>query len=123
MPEVTRSSGATALPEPLRVETTRLRDGALVRLHGELDLATVGEAEAAIASSAITLADGVTVDLRGLEFIDSAGVSLLVRMSRDAHNSGSRLTVFAHPGPITRLLRLCALDRQLALVEDREALL
>jgi anti-anti-sigma factor len=77
-------------------------------------MSTAPIAEAAIASAA-TLRKRVTIDLRGLDFIDSAGISLLVRFNRAADHSP---TVIAAAGPVTQLLQMCGLDRQIALMDE-----
>jgi anti-anti-sigma factor len=55
---------------------------------------------------------GVVLDLRDLQFIDAAGLSVLV----DAHNrlvedGGQGLSLTMRPGQVLRVLKLCALDR------------
>lgn len=104
------------LEHPLRVETTHARNSTWVRFHGELDLAVAADAEAAIVSAAARTRR-VTVDLRGLDFIDSSGVALLVRADRRARQRGASLTVVAGAAPVTQLLHMCGLDRQLALID------
>jgi anti-sigma B factor antagonist len=105
-----------AAQHPFGVELTQTHDSAWVHLVGELDLATAAEAEAAIAS-ATTRGKRVTVDLRGLDFIDSTGISLLVRCNRRAEEP---LAIVARAGPNTRLLELCGLDHVLALLDNPE---
>ena len=104
------------LGHPLRVETAHGRHSTWVRLHGELDLVTAADVEAAIVSAA-ALTRRVTVDLRGLDFIDSNGVALLVRADSRARRHGATLTVVAGAGPVTQLLHMCRLDRQIALID------
>jgi anti-anti-sigma factor len=99
----------------------RVRNSAWVQLDGELEFATAADAEAAIVS-ATALMRSVTIDLRGLEFIDSSGMALLVRASRRARQLGVTLTVIAGAGPVTQLLRTCGIDRQIALMEAGDAL-
>jgi anti-anti-sigma factor len=77
-------------------------------------MSTAPIAEAAIASAA-TLGRRVTIDLRGLDFIDSTGVSLLVRFGRATDHPP---TVVARTGPVTQLLQMCGLDRQIALMDE-----
>lgn len=109
-------SGPTAqrVPQPFRVERTQTRDSAWVHLYGELDMSTAPVAEAAIASAA-TLGKPVTIDLRGLDFIDSTGISLLFRFDRAADHPP---TVVAPAGPVTRLLQMCGLHRQMTLMDE-----
>jgi anti-sigma B factor antagonist len=59
-----------------------------IAVRGELDLATAGQLEEAIAR-----ADGrpLLVDLRGLSFMDSTGVRILLQASDDASRTGAEL--------------------------------
>jgi anti-anti-sigma factor len=59
-----------------------------VTARGELDLATAGQLEAALAQ-----AEGraLLVDLRGLTFMDSTGVRTLLQATEDAAGAGATL--------------------------------
>jgi anti-anti-sigma factor len=59
-----------------------------ISVRGELDLATAGRLEEAIAH-----ADGrpLLVDLRGLSFMDSTGVRVLLQASEEASRAGAEL--------------------------------
>lgn len=64
-------------------------DGGLrVALRGELDLATAGRLQAVLAEPS---AASVVVDLRGLTFMDSTGVRVLLQASEDASRGGWKL--------------------------------
>jgi anti-sigma B factor antagonist len=93
-------------------------DRARVALRGELDLATVGEAEAALAeiereSGATTL----VIDLRGLRFMDSTGVHLVVGADARARGRGGRLLIVRGPEAVDRVFRLALLDGRLTFVD------
>jgi stage II sporulation protein AA (anti-sigma F factor antagonist) len=107
------------LERPLRVEMAQVRDSAWVQLQGELEFATAADAEAAVVAAA-ALMQRVTIDLRGVEFIDFSGVALLLRADRRAQLQGSTMRILASPGPVTRLLGRCGLDRALTVVQDPE---
>jgi anti-anti-sigma factor len=98
---------------------TEARDGAVVVvLHGELDLATAPEVEDAVVGR---VRDGgwVVLDLRGLEFMDSSGVRVIVAAHGLAQESGGRLTIVrAVPdGPVQRVLEISGLEGVLDLVD------
>jgi anti-anti-sigma factor len=65
---------------PGGLEITSIHDGRVLTLvlHGELDMTGVSEVKRALAEGA----DGheVVLDLRGLTFIDSSGIQLLVEL-------------------------------------------
>lgn len=100
--------------QPFGVEVTQLPRAACVALYGEIDLSTAAEIEAAICS-AVALRKRVVVDLRGVDFMDSSGVAVLVRTAQE---NGVELTVAARSGPVARLLQMCGLERELALTVD-----
>jgi anti-anti-sigma factor len=87
----------------------------VVAMSGELDLDTMAEL-----STALTGCDGVAttvVDLRGLTFIDSSGVSGLLAAARHAREAGSRLVCVAGPPPIQRIFELTGVDTVLEWVD------
>jgi anti-sigma B factor antagonist len=73
------------LPEALSVEIDRDEPGsAVVILHGDVDVATCDQLRDALA--ALDAVAKITVDLRGLDFMDSSGVRCLL----DAHSASKR---------------------------------
>jgi anti-anti-sigma factor len=116
-------------PEPFAVAVQRRDDLAIVRPSGELDVATVETLRAALDS--VRSAGRLLLDLRGLSFIDSAGLHLLVVLAERAQGDRSRLTLVAPPAPVDRTIRLCGLDEALPFAaavevvgaEPRESLL
>lgn len=57
-------------------------DGSRVELQGQLDLATVPELELAL--SRVVAGEGeITLDVRGLEFIDSQGIHAIVAFANE----------------------------------------
>jgi anti-sigma B factor antagonist len=86
---------------PLEVAVGRVGPATIVCPVGELDLATVPALRDAIDG----LHGAVVLDLRGLEFIDGAGLHLLLELDARARQDGLELTLV--PGPAAeRLLGL-----------------
>jgi anti-anti-sigma factor len=118
-----RSARAAELSdlEPFAVEVQRHEHVTIVQLRGELDLATAetlrSTLDAAIAETLTAAPDGtergarLVLDLRGLSFIDSAGLHLLVALDQRAQHDGFQLTLLAPAAPVDRAIRLCGLDR------------
>jgi anti-sigma B factor antagonist len=78
----------SAVPAAFRVELIPDRTRILVAPHGELDLSTAAEVRDAVAEVRERGFDRIVLDLRGVTFIDSTGVRLLVR-TRSASHEGS----------------------------------
>jgi anti-sigma B factor antagonist len=81
---------------------------AVLRLRGELDLASANQLEAAIRH----LQDPVEVviDLGGLTFLDMAGLRVLITAHDDAARAGQRFVLANVSKPIRRVLSLAAAD-------------
>jgi anti-sigma B factor antagonist len=92
------------------------RDRVVVRLVGELDLAIVGRVEAATKELVDVGFRDVVMDLRGLCFMDSAGVHMLVSAKRSAEQARVRVSVVPGPRPVQRLLELTGADSLLRFV-------
>ena len=111
------TSGSRSVAPSFAVERCNSSDGVVVlRLRGELDLATASELSEQLGRAE---RDGsvVVVDLRGLEFMDSTGVALLANADRRARERGGRLVVVRGGRQVQRLLELTGLDRCLEIVD------
>jgi anti-sigma B factor antagonist len=105
--------------EPFAVEVHRRDDVAIVQPRGELDRATANTLSAAL--DGIEGAERLVVDLRGLSFIESTGLHMLVALHRRAERDGFQLTLIAPAAPVDRAIQLCGLDRVLPLVAAADA--
>ena len=63
----------------------------------------------------------LVLDLRGLSFMDSAGLHLLVALHERAQRDGFQLTLVAPAAPADKAIRLSGLDRALPFVAADEA--
>jgi anti-sigma B factor antagonist len=103
-----------ARPQPFAVDVQRLHGVAIVQAHGELDLATVETLRAAL--DGIESAGRLVLDLRGLSFIDSTGLHLLVALHQRAQRDGFQLALVAPAAPADRTIQLCGLHETLPFV-------
>jgi anti-sigma B factor antagonist len=76
-----------------------------VAVLGEIDLATAGELDRTLASAQAD-ARTVTLDLRRLQFIGSAGLAVLIAAAERAGASGGRFRVVRGSAVVDRLLSL-----------------
>ena len=93
----------------LRVE---LVPGPVVAVRGELDIEGAPELRTAL-SDAIEEHPGehVVVDLEGVDFIDSAGLGVLLGGLERARGAGGDLTLVATGQAVVRVLELTGLTR------------
>ena len=91
-------------PGELTVETSRLNGACIVALAGELDLATIADAEDGVEKAARTDAERIVLDLNRLGFMDSTGVTMLLRMRERL--GGERFAVRRPRGCAERVLEL-----------------
>jgi anti-sigma B factor antagonist len=81
-----------------------------VQLTGELDLATVGTVHDAI-RSLMGSKRSITLDLRGLTFIDSTGLRLILETDALARQDGFNLAVVKGPAVVQRIFAITGAER------------
>jgi anti-sigma B factor antagonist len=104
---------------PLHVTTRRLPAAVVVAAAGEIDLATA-EDLAVVVRAAFRLRPGtVVVDLSEVQFLASAGLSVLIEAERAASGTGQLLyVVVGEHRSVTRSLATSGLADRLALFHD-----
>jgi anti-anti-sigma factor len=96
-------------------------DGVLaVALEGELDLTCRDALTVALRTLERRPHRALELDLRGLAFMDSSGVHLLLEAHKRARAAGRRLVLLVAAGPVQRLLALSGLERGLAVAAGPE---
>jgi anti-sigma B factor antagonist len=94
----------------------------IVALSGELDLLSspvLGRALECLPADA----DTIVVDLRGLEFMDSTGLHLLIRAQQDAQEAGRRFALVRGGDQVQRLLNLTGVADAVTIVDSADELL
>jgi anti-sigma B factor antagonist len=84
---------------------------AVVAASGEIDLTNADGLRDVLLSALDTGAHGLVVDMTGTTFLDSAGVTALVRTSRRASATNTTLRLVVTAPPVLRVLDLVGLDR------------
>ena len=102
--------------KPFSITVERNGAEARVRLEGELDIATTPGAEAELKRLEQDGAAAIVLDLRGLTFMDSTGLRLLVSADARAREAGRRLTIIQGPEAVHRVLEITGLDTKLNVV-------
>ncbi|MDX6554433.1 MAG: hypothetical protein QOD86_628 [Miltoncostaeaceae bacterium] len=110
-------NGEDANPSGFRVGEPVERAGAVVvGLEGEFDLSAVPAFEAV--TGAVTADRHLAVDLRELGYIDSTGISALLRLDARLRGGGGKLEcVVAVEGPVRRVFDLVRLGETIAVSE------
>lgn len=97
-------------PEVFSVEVVREHGVPVVRVSGEVDMATVPEFKAALAAvRSLQEAPDIVVDLAAVSFMDSSGLNLLVGTLRDAQARSGTVTLTNPQASVRRLLQLTGL--------------
>jgi anti-anti-sigma factor len=107
-------------PEELRTSTDTVDGTTVVSVEGEVDLVSSDQLRRVL-HDAIETTPSVTVDLSGLTFIDSSGLSALVSAHKRAREAGGVLTL-RHPTPmLRRLLDITRLETLLVIEPEEQA--
>jgi anti-sigma B factor antagonist len=94
------------VPVEFSLSVRSKQNATVVKLGGELDLASHHELEDALTPAIESDAELVVVDLCELEFMDVAGLRALLRAQARADSLGKQLVLAAPPPAIWRLLSL-----------------
>jgi anti-sigma B factor antagonist len=105
-----------------RVETYTTGRATLLALNGELDLLSAPALERSMDELARSDGDLIVVDLRGLDFMDSTGLHVLVRAQQDAHESGRRFALIRGRDQVQRLFDLTGVNDGFTIVDAPEEL-
>jgi stage II sporulation protein AA (anti-sigma F factor antagonist) len=84
---------------------------AVIAAAGEIDLTNAESLRDALLSALNTGAPGLIVDLTATTFLDSAGVTALVRASRRASASDAALALAVTAPAVLRVLNLVGIDQ------------
>lgn len=88
-----------------------------IEFDGELDIATTPSAEAELRRVEEGGAGVIVLDLRGLTFMDSTGLRLLVSADARARSGDHRLAIVRGPAAVQRVLELTGLDTRLDVID------
>ena len=98
-------------------------DTVQVTIEGSLDVARAYDFDDSMRRIERDAPGCVLLDLRGLEFLDSTGLSRLVALRRRCRRSGRRLVLVRGPHAVQRLFAVTAMNEHFEVVRDPEELL
>src|SRR4051812_4561876 len=104
------------LPD-FHLETSRVGDAFVVAPQGDVDLATASAVQSALEAREPT--DGaVVLDLRGVGFLDTSGLRIVVEETHRAEAGGYRFAVVRGPDRVQRIFDIAGIGKDGLLVDD-----
>ncbi len=94
---------------PFEVVVSQDAGGAVVQVTGDVDLATSTRLRDALQQAAATSSSVVRVDMTGVTFLDSSGISVLVDAQQQLGQSSSRLVLHGVGDHVKRVLEISGL--------------
>jgi anti-sigma B factor antagonist len=85
------------------------KGGSLLAVAGEIDLANAAQFRDALLTALVRGSGYLHLDLSGVDFMDSAGVHVLVATRRRARLMGGHVGVVAHSRPVQRVWQVSGL--------------
>jgi anti-anti-sigma factor len=101
-----------------RIEHRQGPDGPVIAPQGSLDAAAGDELVRAVRDAEAGAAT-LTIDLSGLDFMDSTGLGIVLDADLRASEAGRRLVVVPGDGEARRVLELVAVTERLTVAEIR----
>jgi anti-sigma B factor antagonist len=104
-------------PTPWKVtEVADLRGNRLLVVQGELDIATAPEV-AGLLERMRRHGHPVVLDLDGVTFIDSVGLTTLMAAAMEAERAGAAFSIRAASSAVQRVVDLCGVQGLLGIAE------
>ena len=107
-------------PEAFKVEDAALSGAPGVAVHGEVDVSTVPALVEALDAAIRASAGAFVIDLCEVGFLDSTGLSALMRARALLGRDERALAVICPPGPVRRLFEVAGVSDLLFLYDSRE---
>jgi anti-sigma B factor antagonist len=102
-------------------EILRDRDKTIVRLAGDLDFATVAEVTPLLERECARHPRQLVLDLSGVEFLDSSGIYLLLKVHKRLTADGCSLILANPTAAAARALQVTATDQVLQVTHTSPA--
>jgi anti-anti-sigma factor len=103
-------------PQPeFTVDVRRTEESVVVAPTGEIDLSTVEQVRALLRRHE---RGTLVLDLRGVEFLDSSGLTMILEQHRRAEQSGFAFVLTRGPDRVQRIFDITGLMHRLTFVDD-----
>jgi anti-sigma B factor antagonist len=104
----------------LDTTVTNAEDRVVISFAGELDISKADEVERELEGVEAERPNLLVFDLRGLNFLDSTGLRLLLGADSRARRDGRRVVIVPGPEKVHRVFRITLLDRRLEFANSPE---
>ena len=102
----------------LRVETRNGGGDVVLSVRGDVDLATAPELEVALERALEDAGRRLVVDLRGVSFLDSTGLAVLLRQDQRARAAARHLVVVKGPPQVQKPFEITGMSGRLTMVDE-----
>jgi anti-sigma B factor antagonist len=102
----------------LEVDVREDKESISVALAGELDISETPAVQQALMALEERRPPLLVMDLRGLTFLDSSGLRLILEADLRARRTGRRLTLVRGPETVHRVFLIALLEKRLDFVDD-----
>jgi anti-sigma B factor antagonist len=109
-----------AIARPLEIEQHRDGEAVVLRLRGELDIATVPRLEDALEAALADAPQELKIDLRPLGFLDSSGLRQFILLADRAQAEGWRLVLIRPGQPTLSIFQITRAEENLPFVDAPE---
>ncbi|MFE9537354.1 STAS domain-containing protein [Streptomyces sp. NPDC006691] len=105
----------------MRITTRDAATGPVLEIFGALDYVHAPEPRQLIDATPLLPGRRLLLDLAGLDFCDSSGISALIAARHHAQAAGADVALAAVPANTLRVLRIVGLDRVFTLYRDSDS--
>ena len=96
---------------PFAISGTSAEGELLITLTGELDVAARAQVDAFVRCDVPSVPRRLVLDMAGVTFVDSTGLSMVIRASRTVAGAGGEVVIRRPPAQFLRLLEMTSTDR------------
>jgi anti-sigma B factor antagonist len=104
----------------LRMDVIRADERVVVAFSGELDMAEAPRVQQELEELASSRPGLLVLDLRGVSFIDSSGLRVILESDIRSRRQGWRVAVVPGPEQVHRIFLIALLDKRLDFIDPSE---
>jgi anti-sigma B factor antagonist len=112
-----------AVGSNLLIDVSREGERVVLRLDGELDLASVPLLEREVELATLDDTASIVLDLRGLEFLDSTGLRTILLLDKRSSERGQTFALVRGSEQVQRLMSMTRVDEHLKIIATPEEIL